>query len=586
MGDNGIVVSDCDICGELVNLSVYTETVKCALCSALTIIEPQFSNGQPTRMHDEEEERRQCREEFNEAGFVDSDESSTSNRSTSEPVEKRRRHGPRFEVGVFGITNRCGEREFVPPVILGERHLEDMVNRATAKGQRKLVRESIKFGCNENAFKEISTISESLFKKGTPFIVGYHGKPFEHYHIVHCCPWKWYTCRCYCPGAGKRTLKTDELSRTNTSDFQRIIEYLCSDERLICYLFSGVTYSRHVPGAKYIFESRVHRLQEFQGSLEIGEEPNQGSSRPDNDEISEPAPGPSSGQDTLLSKPCRNGKPEEIESMVMRHPCVPLSSFILTNIWLGSKFRFLDARDSGVSKAIKYIKSKLSHWTVLDFIKYYESDQIIQPLYSCIKGNFYDYYYNREMSKKIILDLIQFQQSDIFAFEKQSDEVGQTAFWNDIYNICNRTNSKRNCLELIGPQNCGKSYFANWLTEFFINVGHVANFSRFENFPLQSAYNARILNWGEAYAEKSKLDSVKLLLGGDPCPANIKYESTQTIEKTPVIITANKRLIPKNGPFNERMIRYDWKTCDMLKQYDKKPNPLAFIDILREYDII
>lgn len=271
---------------------------------------------------------------------------------------------------------------------------------------------------------------------------------------------------------------------------------------------------------------------------------------------------------------------------MMKHPTVPLSSFVLTNIWLGSKFKYLDNRDAGVGKALKFIKSKLCHWSVEDYIKYYESDQIVQPLYSCIKGNFYDYYYDVGTSKDIILDLIQFQFSDIFAAQNLNDIDGHKMFWTEIYNICNKSNSKKNCLELIGPANCGKSFFVNWLTEFFINVGHVENFNRFQNFPLQSAYNCRVLNWGEAYAEKSKLDTVKLLLGGDPCPANIKYESTQTIEKTPVFITANKRLIPTTGPFQERMIRYDWRSYAKLKDYDKKPNPLCFINILREYDII
>jgi len=117
-------------------------------------------------------------------------------------------------------------------------------------------------------------------------------------------------------------------------------------------------------------------------------------------------------------------------------------------------------------------------------------------------------------------------------------------------------------------------------------VGHIENFTRQNNFPLQSAYNQRILHWNEAQCEQSKLEDAKKILGGDPCAANIKYQDTQVITKTPVIITANRRHIPWTEAFRVRMIRYDWSDIGLSDDSKQPPNPLALIDIFRNYNLI
>lgn len=534
------------------------------------------------RYERQEEEDRYRRDDLEQAGYIVPVED--ADRSDDHIPEKRRR-GNDGQAAVFGVFERPGERDTVQSGFLGDRYVAEMVTNFN-RGQRKLVRESVRFGVSSIPREEALAISKSLQRKGTPFCIAVHPDPFPHYHIVHACPWKWYCCRCYSPGVPKRAIKTDELRTIDQDALQRIIEYLCSGTRRILYIYSGSSYARHVPGVKYVFSKRLPELQRFADPLEISYNPSESSVQPSTSGSSNPNSGQSSGGNSIVPKCVAYGKPEEIEQLIMAHPTVPLTSFVLSNIWLGSKYRFLSNNDKAVAKCIRYIKTKLTHWTIEDFIKYYKSPAVIQPLFSCIKGNFSDYYYSRIESQEIIEDLVQFQMADIYASNNLNDTDGNTSFWTDIYRICNKTNGKINCLELIGPANCGKSYFINWLTEFFINVGHVENFNRYHNFPLQSAYNARVLNWGEAYAESSQVDTVKLLLGGDPCPANIKYENTQTIEKTPVFITANKRLLPRTKPFTERMIRYDWQPCDWLKEKIKKPNPLCFIDILYKYDII
>lgn len=51
--------------------------------------------------------------------------------------------------------------------------------------------------------------------------------------------------------------------------------------------------------------------------------------------------------------------------------------------------------------------------------------------------------------------------------------------------------------------------------------------------------NKRVLYWDEPNFEPAAIETLKMLLAGDKCPANIKYKDHQIINKTPVIITTN-----------------------------------------------
>lgn len=536
----------------------------------------------------QEEESNRRRTELQEAGYLSDtsevDYHATEGTTTTSTEGLGRGTQTRIQSGILGTLERFRERRALHLRVLGTPIVSAMVSNIRG-GQTKLHRESVRFGYGENPFKKVSEICQSLQRKGTPFGIAKHAEPYEHYHIVHFCPWKWYCCRCYCP-SGKRTAKVDALSNINEESLSRILQYLCTNGHELQYLYSGTSLTRCIHGIELIFDKPISRMSKFEGPLEASYDPDESASNYSSTSGTLEDRRQHIRPDNSLPKSVRYPKPEEVEAFIMAHPIVPLSSIHLSNIWLSSKFRYCSERDEGVKKAIKYIKSRVKHWTVNDFIVYYESDACSKPMWACVSGDIDLYYFNREESKKHIIQLIQFQHCAFFAADSLSDVEGQTEFWTDIYKICNRTHGKRNCIELIGPPNCGKSWFANWLTEFFINVGHVENFNRYHAFPLQSAFNARILNWGEASAEPSALDTVKLLLGGDPCPANIKYENTQTIEKTPVIITANQQRIPSSPPFQERMIRYTWRTAPHLKELTKKPHPLALIDIFREYDII
>uniref|UniRef100_T1KBZ7 Parvovirus non-structural protein 1 helicase domain-containing protein n=1 Tax=Tetranychus urticae TaxID=32264 RepID=T1KBZ7_TETUR len=97
------------------------------------------------------------------------------------------------------------------------------------------------------------------------------------------------------------------------------------------------------------------------------------------------------------------------------------------------------------------------------------------------------------------------------------------------------------------------------VASYYLNVGHVKDFVRGQNFPLNDCDNRRILIWNELSIMPSAYDTVKMLTEGDPFPASVKHRNDATILKTAIIFTANNN-----------------KLCDSLKQIDGCPHPLSY----------
>lgn len=95
-----------------------------------------------------------------------------------------------------------------------------------------------------------------------------------------------------------------------------------------------------------------------------------------------------------------------------------------------------------------------------------------------------------------------------------------------------KLNGKHNTILLKGPPNSCKTLFVQLLLDISITNGQIANFNKFNNFPLQNCLDKRLLYWDEPNFEPSSLESLKMLFAGDECPGNIKYKDHQIINKT------------------------------------------------------
>lgn len=491
------------------------------------------------------------------------------------------------QASVHRNLNRYGERATLQHEILGDRVVDSLVRHAAGKGQTRLVRESIRLGDESlSQFgKKIAKISTMLRQKGTIYGISKHDEPFPHYHIFHTCPWNWYCCRCYKPdGRGKRYLKTTLLTSITALNWQRLLEYYCADGRQLQYLFSGETYADALHGIKFIFHERLPEILEGHAEqVENGDTPNQKRPFPDSDEESDGTHRRVKRRTDAAIGSKDYSIAAKIETFIMKHPVAPLQNACKTVYWLTSPYKYRGVSDRTYQQVLTTIRAKISHWTIADFVKLYEN---CQPWFQCLNGQMNEHYLSIDDSVMEIENLITRQMIDIWTCDNIDEMDGKQDFWETIYKILDRSYGKVNTLEIIGPPSCGKTLFTNFICDFFLAVGHIENFTRQNNFPLQSAYNQRILHWNEAQCEQSKLEDAKKILGGDPCAANIKYQDTQVITKTPVIITANRRHIPWTEAFRVRMIRYDWRDIGLSDDTKQPPNPLALIDIFRNYNLI
>ena len=90
-----------------------------------------------------------------------------------------------------------------------------------------------------------------------------------------------------------------------------------------------------------------------------------------------------------------------------------------------------------------------------------------------------------------------------------------------------------------GAPNSGKSWFFEMVATYNLNIGHVKNLTKYTTFPLNDCVNRRILLWNEPSIAPSQYETVKMLAGGDPCAAAVKYEGDAKVLRTPLLITAN-----------------------------------------------
>ena len=67
----------------------------------------------------------------------------------------------------------------------------------------------------------------------------------------------------------------------------------------------------------------------------------------------------------------------------------------------------------------------------------------------------------------------------------------------------------------------------------------------------------------------------------------VKYASSCTVTRTPVILTAN-RLDPVflDNAFDMRMYVEKWKACPLLKDIPLKPMPVAIYDLMIDFNIV
>lgn len=253
---------------------------------------------------------------------------------------------------------------------------------------------------------------------------------------------------------------------------------------------------------------------------------------------------------------------------------VPVSATCDVDAWvLNPKLNYYNKSDVDYKRAVDCIAREYSHYSleeIVDVVKVAKSPSWL--------ARHPKHYLSLDESVKIILKLLVCQYG--------SDEfIG--AFLCRVNNICEKKIPKLNSMFIHSPPNSGKSFFIDMVSSFYLNVGHVANFVRGEAFPLNDCVNKRVLVWNEPSIAPSMFDDVKMLAGGDPLPAKVKYQSNAVITRTPLFFTSNVNMFDKQDPvWTSRIYFEEWQPCIALKKIKQYPHPMAYYELLKKYNVI
>jgi phage/plasmid-associated DNA primase len=155
------------------------------------------------------------------------------------------------------------------------------------------------------------------------------------------------------------------------------------------------------------------------------------------------------------------------------------------------------------------------------------------------------------------------------------DDEKISNFARDVVAVINKRSGKKNCLWLQGVSNAGKSQvIGSLLNAYFPNTMGTPNNSPRTTFTFNDCMYKRVILWEEPNITIDNIEDVKIILGGQDCRIDAKYQSSAVMQATPFFITSNKHLWAlTQGNKQELLNRVHWYRMD---QVSPQSNPFPF----------
>lgn len=260
---------------------------------------------------------------------------------------------------------------------------------------------------------------------------------------------------------------------------------------------------------------------------------------------------------------------EQLEKLLV----IPVDASCDTETWLRHpQLKFYNRSDPDYKKACSVYLRATQFLNFTELYQLHTRDQANAPLY--YQRTSQQYYFSVEESLAHCEHLLLVQYAT-------PEQMVQFLF--RLYEVCERIQPKKNTMVVTGPPNSGKSWFFEMVAQYHLNVGHVKNFVRSCAFPLNDCINRRILMWNEPSIAPSQFETVKMLAGGDPCPAAIKYEGDGKILRTPLLITTNTCPFAPSPVWSSRCHFEQWLPAPFLSSLDYYPHPLTYYALMKKY---
>lgn len=187
-------------------------------------------------------------------------------------------------------------------------------------------------------------------------------------------------------------------------------------------------------------------------------------------------------------------------------------------------------------------------------------------------------YDTRENSLEIVDELIRYQCQD--------DDELISIFLSSVVDIIDKRLPKCNALSIFSPPSAGKNFFIDMILAILLNYGQLGQANKHNVFAFQEAPNKRILIWNEPNYESCLTDTLKMMMAGDPFTVRVKHAMDTHVKRTPVFILTNN-YVPFlcDSAFADRIVQFRWNAAPFLKDYEMKPYPMCFFDLLNKYKI-
>ena len=411
-----------------------------------------------------------------------------------------------------------------------------------------------------------------------------------HAHVYHCCRPHNNHCRCrFFEGFRRKSRRGRRLTYGCEVERHQIWNWLQyftrSPRRFVCLQIGKNSYTQEANQIRNIRGPASILPSGFEESMEAGEFPwYDATGRPkdqrrcegslDERDQSNATSSTAGSQEVSLGRFVPNRQLQNriknhnrLVSAIEQFLCVPLYSTCELEDWVNDEnLNFFNKSDPDYKRAINTVCSKIVMLNIDGLWNLSTSTSTRKYWYS----RHPDYYMDLDSSYVLVTKLLHHQYG-----RHQKD------FLKRLLDITEKRIPKKNCMNIVGPPNSGKSWFFDMVCAYHVNVGHVANFVRSEAFPLNDCVNRRILLWNEPSIAPSCEETVKMLAGGDPCPANIKYQGHSVIPRTPLLVTSNNKTCLNTPDFESRVYNEEWKCAPFLKNVKKYPHPLTYYKLVQ-----
>lgn len=400
-----------------------------------------------------------------------------------------------------------------------------------------------------------------------------------HFHVLHAC--EWYNSGCKHLGRtldiNKRLRKVRHIDTITEQHIKHICVYLQSDGRwLTDYTSSSGCRFRFVFRSQCLQESKVSNREagkqmeilfgEVEGS-DVGSLKRSSSTEHDN-RNNKRKNTRASGSGDFTTK--------EIVDFMMNNVSFPIDHVLQTKNWLESKFKYLIPSDKMVKRAIYLVQFQTIHFSFNDFTNHYLADDVNLIFGASSSLTYNDYYLDISSSIKVIEHLLDYQLNTMSIYSEFTPDEKKRMFIQNLYDVLEKKLPKKNSFMIVSAPSAGKNFFFDAILSYYWNTGLILNFNRYSQFPLMEAVDRRVNFWNEPNFEPNALDTIKMLLGGDPTKANVKHEKERMLMRTPVLIASNKQVFPMTDAFTDRCFFYTWQRASFLKDVPKKPCPMIW----------